>query len=44
MLQAKDSNLVDIPFFAKFDPKATWIDELEPAFSEKFIFESSFNH
>jgi len=39
MLQAKDSNLVDIPFFAKFDPKATWIDELEPAFSEKFIFE-----
>ena len=39
MLQAKDPNLVDIPFFAKFDPKATWIDELEPAFSDRFIFE-----
>jgi len=39
MLQAKNPDLVDIPFFAKFDEKATWIDELEPAFSEKFIFE-----
>jgi len=39
MLQAKNPELVDIPFFAKFDEKATWIDELKPAFSEKFIFE-----
>ncbi len=39
MLQAKNPELVDIPFFAKFDEKASWIDELKPAFSEKFIFE-----
>jgi len=39
MLQAKNPELVDIPFFAKFDEKATWIDELKPIFSEKFIFE-----
>ena len=39
MLQAKKPELVDIPFFAKFDEKATWIDELKPAFSDKFIFE-----
>ena len=39
MLQAKNPELVDIPFFAQFDEKATWIDELKPAFSDKFIFE-----
>jgi len=39
MLQAKNPELVDIPFFAKFDEKATWIDELKPAFADKFIFE-----
>jgi len=39
MLQAKNPELVDIPFFAKYDEKATWIDELKPAFSDKFIFD-----
>ena len=39
MLQAKNPKLVDIPFFAKYDDKAQWIDELEPAFADKFIFE-----
>jgi len=39
MLQAKNPELVDIPFFAEFDEKAMWIDDLKPAFSEKFIFE-----
>jgi KamA family protein len=39
MLQAKNPELVDIPFFAKYDENATWIDELKPAFSDKFIFE-----
>jgi len=43
MLQAKDPNLVDIPFFAEFDEKASWIDELKPAFSDKFIFEKTYN-
>ncbi|MEO1924259.1 MAG: lysine 2,3-aminomutase [Nautiliaceae bacterium] len=39
MLQAKNDEYVDIPFFAKFDEKATWLDELKPAFADKFIFE-----
>jgi len=43
MLQAKDPNLVDIPFFAEFNEKASWIDELKPAFSDKFIFEKIYN-
>lgn len=39
MLQAKNPDLVDIPFFAKYDENAQWIDELKPTFSEKFLFE-----
>jgi len=39
MLQAKNPELVDIPFFAEYDEKATWIDELKPAFAKKFIFD-----
>ncbi|WP_457561127.1 KamA family radical SAM protein [Caminibacter sp.] len=39
MLQAKNPSLVDIPFFAEYNEKAMWIDELQPAFSDKFIFE-----
>jgi hypothetical protein len=39
MLQAKDPSLVDRPFFAKYDPEALWLDDLKPAFSERFIFE-----
>lgn len=39
-LQCRNPNLVGIPFFAKYDPKATWFDQLEPAFGEKeFFFE-----
>ena len=39
-LQCRNPNLVDIPFFAKFDRKATWFDELVPAFGEQeFFFE-----
>ncbi|MGI6571930.1 MAG: KamA family radical SAM protein [Fermentimonas sp.] len=39
-LQCRNSNLVDIPFFAKYDAKATWFDQLEPAFGEtEFFFE-----
>ncbi len=33
-LQAKNPKLIDIPFFAKYDPKATWFDQLEPAFGQ----------
>ncbi len=39
-LQCRNPKLVGIPFFAKFDPKATWFDQLQPAFGEKeFFFE-----
>jgi len=39
MLQAKNPDLVDRPFFAKYDPKALWLDDLKPAFADRFIFE-----
>ena len=39
MLQSKNPDLVDRPFFAKFDPEALWLEDLEPALSDKFIFE-----
>jgi KamA family protein len=40
-LQARDPDWVGRPFFAKFDPTATWLDELEPAFGEEeFFFEA----
>jgi KamA family protein len=41
MIQARDPEWVGRPFFAKFDPYATWLDQLEPALGErKFMFES----
>jgi L-lysine 2,3-aminomutase len=40
-LQGRDPRWVDIPFFARYDPRATWFDQLEPAFGERrFFFES----
>jgi KamA family protein len=42
-LQGRNADWVHRPFFAKYDPKATWIDELEPAFGEKaFFFEKEY--
>ena len=41
-LQGRDPDWVQRPFFAAWDEKATWIDEMKPAFgSEKFFFEES---
>ncbi|OUR96827.1 lysine 2,3-aminomutase [Halobacteriovorax marinus] len=40
MLQSRDPELVKAPFFAKFDDKAEWLGDLEPAFNTKFPFES----
>ncbi len=41
-IQARNPEWVGRPFFARFDAKATWIDELEPAFGERrFFFETS---
>lgn len=40
-LQGRNPNWVDIPFFAAYDAKATWFDQLKPAFGEEqFFFEN----
>jgi len=39
-LQGRNPDWIARPFFAKFDPKATWLNMLQPAFGEeKFFFE-----
>jgi KamA family protein len=39
-IQARNPDWVQRPFFARFDPNATWLDQLKPAFGEeKFFFE-----
>ena len=39
-IQGRNPKWVDIPFFAKYNPKATWFDQLNPAFGEeKFFFQ-----
>ena len=39
-LQARNPDWVRKPFYARFDPDATWLDHLKPAFGkEKFFFE-----
>jgi hypothetical protein len=38
MLQGRDPNWVNQIFFAKFDPAATWLDQLEPAFGATSFF------
>jgi KamA family protein len=41
-LQARNPEWVRKPFYAKFDPGATWLDDLVPAFGEKkFFFETA---
>jgi L-lysine 2,3-aminomutase len=40
MLQGRDPAWVNRVFFAKYDQRATWMDQLEPAFGEReFFFE-----
>jgi hypothetical protein len=40
-LQARNPDWVRKPFYAKFDPAATWMDHLKPAFGrERFFFET----
>ncbi len=40
LLQGRDPAWVGKTFFAKYDPHATWVDQLKPAFGEKeFFFE-----
>ncbi len=39
MIQARDPRLVGTPFFARFDPAACWLTDLEPAFASRFPYE-----
>lgn len=41
MLQARDPALVGHPFFARFDPCATWLTDLKPAFADRFPFDQA---
>ena len=42
-VQGRNSDWVQRPFFAKYDPEATWLDKLIPAFNEeKFFFENEY--
>jgi len=41
MIQSRDPSLVGRPFFARFDPAAVWLSDLEPAFASRFPFEPS---
>lgn len=42
-LQGRNPDWVNRPFFARFDPQATWLDELQPAFGEeRFFFEEEY--
>ena len=43
-IQGRESDWVARPFFAKYDDKAVWMDDLKPAFgSEEFFFEQEFS-
>lgn len=37
-IQGRNPAWVHLPFFAKYDPKATWFDQLKPAFDEPHFF------
>jgi len=42
-LQGRNQDWCDRVFFAKYDEKATWLDQLQPAFGEKeFFFEEEY--
>ena len=40
-LQGRDPNWTNRIFFAHYDEAASWIDDLKPAFSDRFFFEDS---
>lgn len=39
LIQCRDADLVGRPFYAKYDPEAVWLDDLKPAFADRFPFE-----
>ncbi len=42
-LQGRDPNWTNKLFFAKYDEDASWIDDLEPAFTDRFFFQDWFS-
>ncbi len=43
-IQARNPDWVQRPFFARFDEKATWLEQLQPAFGEeKFFFQDEYD-
>jgi hypothetical protein len=39
-IQCRDPEMVNKPFFARYDPEAVWLTDLRPAFgAERFPFE-----
>ncbi|URM98776.1 lysine 2,3-aminomutase [Actinomadura madurae] len=38
-IQCRDADLVGKPFFAHYDPDAVWLDDLKPAFTDRFPWE-----
>ncbi len=42
-LQGRNPDWVQIPFLAKYDKKAIWLDDLKPATDDKFFFEGELN-
>lgn len=38
MIQGRDPDWVQRPFFARYNPEATWLNHLEPAFGEQAFF------
>ena len=42
-LQGRNPDWVSKPFFAEYDENAIWLDDLKPAFDEKFFFEDELN-
>ena len=42
-IQGRNPDWVQRPFFARFDPRATWLNHLKPAFgAERFFFEEEY--
>lgn len=39
-LQGRDPEWTNRIFFARYDESASWIDDLEPAFSDQFFFDT----
>jgi L-lysine 2,3-aminomutase len=38
-LQGRNPDWVQVPFFAKYDENAIWLDDLKPALTDKFFFD-----